>query len=168
MRTPAHIGRGILSVTLPALLVLAACGDSATAPDAEETAVLLSVIPAGGATNVDPNQPVTLEFNHALGAGMKDYVDLHEGDVTGPEVEGLWTVSADGRKLTFQPAQPLKPATTYTIHVGGGMMDEDGHLMNLEEHGSAMGGMWATGSMMTGGAGMGMNGGMVFTFTTAG
>jgi len=123
---------------------------------------------------------------------MEEYAALHEGPVTGPEVAGTWARSTDGMTLTFTPDAPLKPATMYTIHIGGGMMDEDGHTVDLDMHGMDMGGEWATESMMTGGMGSGMGGmggmggqpgthmgqgwqdpsngtyGMVFSFTTAG
>lgn len=43
--------------------------------------------------------------------------------------------------------------------IGGGMMDDHGNFVDLEHHGLAMGGQWATESMMTGGMGSGMMGG---------
>ncbi len=165
------------------LSTLAACSHM-TEPVEEDELALQTVIPTGGDTNVDPNEPVVLQFNHPIHAGMEAYAALHLGDVTGPEVDGVWTVSEDGTKLTFTPSQPLLRATTYTIHVGGGMTDDHGSHVNLGTHGLGMGGSWATGTMMNGGAmGGGMGGsnhmgegwqhpdngtyGMVFTFTTA-
>jgi len=117
-----------------------------------------------------------------IGVGMEAYAELHEGSVTGPVVEGAWTLSEDRMVLTFAPTQALKPSTTYVIHLGGGMMDELGNHVNLGQHGLGMGGQWATQTMMTGGMGMGGNGhmtgtgwahptngsfGMIFSFTTA-
>lgn len=170
-----------------ALLVGAtACSDDdgVTTPDLEAP-VLRSVVPQGGATGVDPNTDVVLEFDHPLMPGMDEYVDLHEGDVTGPEVPGTWSMSDDAMRLTFSPDQPLTPNTDHTVHMGGAMMGQDGQHVDFESHGPGMGGHWATSGMM-GGGGMGgpMGGqqgyhmgdgwqhpdngsyGMVFTFTT--
>jgi len=107
------------------------------------------------------------------------YVSLHEGDVTGPTVPcaAIWSTGHD--TLTLTPSTSLKPATQYTLHVGGGMKDADGNVIDMSQHGGMMGGRWATTSMMGGGmmggqaemgsGWQGANGnyGMVFTFTTS-
>ena len=143
----------------------------------------MSVVPTGGATHVDPNAPVTLQFAHAMHMDM--YVALHAGaGVDGPLMDGTWEWSADMPNLTFTHAMPLDAMADYTIHIGGGMMDADGRVIDLEQHGNDMGGEWVTQQMMDqrmmGGGGMmgadDMMGfgwahgdgtfGMVFTFTT--
>lgn len=142
-----------------------------------DAAHVASIIPAANATSVDPNAPVTVEFTHAMMAGMEQYVALHEGDVTGPTVSGTWTWSSDRTRLTFMPVSPLKPGTRHTIHVGGGLRDASGNPLGLDQHCQQLGGQWATGQMMgTGTMNGGMMGsgwqhangthGMVFTFTT--
>lgn len=175
---------GAAGLAMIAAAVTGACSDEATGPDFREPTALLSVQPAGGTVGVEVGTDVVVRFDHAIAEGMERYASLHEGSVVGPEVPGAWTRSADGATLTFSPAAPLKPATTYVIHLGGGMMDEDGEGVDLGMHGLDMGGQWATGSMMTGGMGSGMTGsathmgagwqhpsngsyGMVFAFTTA-
>ncbi len=160
-------------------------------PSAET--VLLDVVPEGGSVDVDPGSTVTIRFNHSMNPAMSEYADVHEGDLTGPEVDGAWRWSDNHTTLTFTLGQPFKPATTYTIHLGGAMMDTNGDHVNFGQHGPGMGGQWATADMMGGGpmgggpmgggpvgsgpgahAGEGWqhptNGsfGMVFTFTTAG
>jgi len=171
--------RIVTTLLTAALPLLGACGSSDT-PTGPDATALASVSPAGGAVGVDPAGTVTVEFNHALMAGMEQYAALHEGDVTGAVVAGRWTLSTDRTKLTFTPSAPLKAKTKYTIHLGGGMMDADGRPVNMNP-GQMMGGQYATGSMMTGGGmmqgGSGMMGpgwqgaggtyGMVFSFTTA-
>ena len=154
-------------------------------PTAEQAGVmLLSVAPEGGSVGVAPGASVVVTFDHAILSSMTAYAALHEGPVTGPVVAGTWTLSMDRTVLTFAPAQALKPATSYTIHLGGGMEGAHGERMDFETHGGThMGGQWATGGMMSDGmTGMGgshphmgegwshPNGasGMVFTFTTAG
>lgn len=175
MKTLVMLALGLAST----LLVASACSEDAIAPGSDAPAVLLSVQPSPGSTDVTVGSSLVVTFDHAIAIGMQEYAELHEGDVNGPEVSGTWLVSVDRTTLTFTPGEPLKPATTYVIHIGGGMMDDHGNVVDLEEHGLAMGGQWATESMMGGGhAGQHMgdgwrhpvNGsyGMVFVFTTAG
>lgn len=165
---------------------VAACDEDPAEP-LEGPATLLAVVPQGGSVDVDPNTTIVVTFDHAIHETMVEYAALHEGDVTGPEVPGTWALSEDGTELSFTPDEPLRPATQYTIHLGGGMTDDHGNHVNFDDHGMDMGGEWAMGSMMTGGdMGGGMMGGdhahmgdgwqhptngsygMVFTFTTAG
>lgn len=169
-----------------ALLVgIAACSEGPVTPGTDD-ALMLSVQPSGGSVGVGVGSEVVVTFDHALGAGMEAYVALHEGSLQGPVVEGTWEMSSERTALTFKPKAPLRRATTYVIHLGGGMSAANGHRVNLGVHGMAMGGQWATGSMMggmSGGMGMGSVGagmmgsgwkhpsngsyGMAFTFTTA-
>jgi hypothetical protein len=147
---------------------------------------LVSVEPQGGATDVDPGAPIVVTFDHAVDPSMTEYVALHEGDVRGPEVPGAWELSEDSTRLVFTRDEPLKAATEYTLHLGGGMTDAEGHHLDVRTEGTHMGGEWATDSMMSGGMHGGMDGGghdhmgegwdhpengshgLVFTFTTAG
>lgn len=169
----------ILALAGTVTLGVAACGEGATAV-APETA-LLSVSPTGGAMAVDPAEPIEVTFDHAMHDHAADYAAVHEGDVTGPEVAGSWTLEQGGTVMRFAPETPLMEGTAYTIHLGGGMTDADGHVVDLETHGMSMGGEWVEGSMMGGGMMGGQdshmgegwqhpsNGsyGMIFTFTTA-
>ena len=167
--------RGLLAAF--GVMVVAACQDVA-APVGDTT--VASLVPAGGASNVDPAAPIVIEFTHAMGSGMEQYAALHEGDVNGPIVQGTWSWSDDSLRLMFTPAAALKPGTPYAIHLGGGMRDAAGGLLNYEHCGTQHGGQWATQSMMGGsmmGGTLGMMGtgwrhangtyGMVFYFTTA-
>ncbi len=179
--------RAALAVAMTGL-ALGACSTGTTElENTTQAAALLSVQPVAGTTGVAVGTEVVVTFDHAMAEGMESYADLHEGSLTGPRVEGIWALSTDRTKLTFTPATALKAATTYVIHIGGGMMDAEGHEVDLGMHGTGMGGQWATESMMTGGMGGMMGGGtmgqhmgtgwenpvdgtygMVFTFTTAG
>src|SRR3990172_8204780 len=109
-----------------AIAMLAAGCHESFAPVGDTT--VLSVVPAGGTTNVDPAGPIVIEFSHAMRMGMEQYAALHEGDVTGPVVQGTWSWSSDGLRLTFTPTAPLKPGRQYALHLGGGMLDANGHL----------------------------------------
>jgi hypothetical protein len=175
------------TAALAAFLVLAgnACSQDPTSPAEVETS-LLDVIPPGGATGVDPNAPIVVEFDHPIGYGMAEYAMLHEGGIDGPQVDGTWVLSEDRNTLTFTPDRPLKPGTAYVIHVGGGIMDEHGHHLNFERYGFGLGGAWCTGEQLGPRGGMGPGGtmgthhhqgagwqhangmyGMFFTFLTA-
>ena len=177
----------IAALALSTPLVVAACDEGITQADDEETA-FLSVVPQGGATDVDPSMPVVIEFSHPMLAGMEAYADVHEGHAEGSLVAGNWSWNEDRTHMTFTPAAPLKPHTQYVVHIGGGMQDEDGHPIDYEEHRTHMGGEWMTQDMHQGGdhgtgggmGGMGGTGmgtgwthptngsyGMLFTFTTA-
>lgn len=168
-------------IGLMAALGTAACSDKLVAPDG--AAALISVQPTGGTVNVDPGATISLTLTHPM--QMEVFAALHEGDgVDGPLVDGTWTWSTDRTQLTFTPDTPLQAQSEYTIHIGGGMRDADGDVVDLEEHRHDMGGEWATRQMvedrMMGGRMMGgddmmgpgwqhANGtfGMLFTFTTA-
>lgn len=148
----------VLFMLAATAVAAAACGEDTAGPAAGEGTVLVSVTPQGGATGVDPNAPVVVEFSHPLHRGMEAYVALHEGDVNGPVVAGTWTWSEDGTRLTFTPAAPLKPQTQYALHVGGGMRDHRGGLVDVEHHGQQMGGHRVTDGMMQGANQPGMHG----------
>jgi hypothetical protein len=163
------------------LLFTAACSEDFAGPEPEGAAALLSVQPAPGSVGVDAGTSVVVRFDHPVAAGMEAYAALHEGDLLGPEVPGTWVMSEDHATLIFTPDHPFKASTTYVIHIGGGMMDDHGNLVDLGHHGLGMGGQWATGSMMAGGMMGGQNHhmgegwrhptngsyGMVFSFSTA-
>lgn len=172
------------AVLLAPVLLAACSGGSAPTAVAAPTE-LLSVAPTGGSTDVSVDTVVTVTFDHAMNPAMSQYADLHEGDLSGPVVEGTWSWSQDTTVLTFTPSAPLKAATTYTIHLGGGMMDADGEPVDMDEYGPGCGGQTATAGMMGAGGGMMGSGGqgshmgqgwqsadgdygMIFTFTTAG
>lgn len=175
-----------LALTVAAALAATACMHDTTAP--APSVSIVSLVPAGGATDVDPGAPVVIAFSGPMGMGMEAYVALHQGDVTGPVVSGTWTWSPDRMMLTFTPAMPLDSATTYALHMGGGMHDSTGGSVDYQQCASQYDGQWVTATMMGGGMiGGGMMGGgmmgdstmmgpgwsggngtygMVFTFTT--
>ncbi len=147
--------------------------------DQTPPAALSTVVPAGGSVGVDPSGAVTISFTKPLRATMEQFAALHEGDFAGVVVAGRWALSADRTALTFTPAAPLARATGYAVHLGGGLKDEDGRVVDLSP-GRALGGRWATASMMSqappGSPALSMVGigwlapngtyGMIFDFTT--
>ena len=155
MRAATYLTTALLVTGLTA-----ACTDGPTVAGADG-ARLLGVEPQGGQVGVSIATTVTVTFDHPLGPGMVQFVALHEGDVSGPLVAGLWSTSEEGAALVFEPAAPLEADTQYTIHIGGGMTDRLGAHVDLGVHGPAMGGMWVTETMMTASMGMGPTGGMM-------
>ena len=147
-------------------------------PTASVTA-LVAVSPDGGATGVSPGAAMTMRFSGPMAAGMEQYVDLHDGTVAGPVHPMSCTWSADKTTLTCVPGTPLQDHTTYTLHLGAGMMAAGGGTANIDP-GTGMGGQWLMGGMMGGvhaGQPMSMMGGdwrggngsygMIFPFTTS-
>ena len=154
-------------------LALSACSDS-TAPT---TVSLTAVSPAPSVTAVSPSTTIVLTFGQPMMAGMEQYIDLHQGGITGPTVPMNCAWNPDRTVITCTPGTPLGAHTPFCVHIGAGITDAAGHViaMNSWTH---RGGEWATGEMMGGmhnGQPMGMMGGgwmhsdhygMLFTFTT--
>lgn len=171
MRRPSLVRLGAIA------LGVAACSANPAAPVTRTDVV--SVVPAGGSTGVSTGASMTVTFSSPMRAGMEVYAALHQGTVTGPVVPGSWMWSGDRTHLTFTPAMPLQAHTTYTLHMGGGMLDANGAPVDYQSCVDRMGGAWATPTMMGGGmmgdstmmgpGWQGTNGmyGMTFTFTTA-
>jgi hypothetical protein len=159
-----------------------ACGESSN-PVGPSTSpatpnALLSVSPSGGATQVSQTGPLTMRFSAPMMAGMEQYVDFHEGDAGGPLLPLTCTWSGNRTILTCTPNTALQPNSTYTLHMGAGMVGANGSAVDMGA-GTHMGGQWLTGGMMggmhagqpmsmMGGDWKGANGsyGMLFTFVT--
>ena len=119
-------------------LLLAACSTSTTL-EVGSTA-LLTTSPAAGASGVDANVEIVVRFDSPVSPGTNHPIALQVGDCPGPVVAGTWSRTADGMGLTFASTQPLDPSTRYTIHVGGGLTDADGAIINLDLNGPVLGG----------------------------
>lgn len=175
-----------ISLAFAIALSLPACSDSPVATDTEDTlAALLAVQPTGGAFGVAISTQVSITFSHPLPEHVAAFVDMHQGPLTGPMVEGTWSFTPDHMTLMFEPGQPMHSGTGYTIHLGGGMVDTFGRPVDLGTRRAECGGEWALGPMfdgagMPGGHGWENSGhlgngwahtngsyGMVFSFTTA-
>jgi hypothetical protein len=161
-----------------AALLLGACSDSATGVSPGTS--LLQVVPQGGATEVAPDASLVITFSGMMGPGMEQYVDLHQGPVSGSVMPMTCSWSDDRAVLTCNPNEPLQNQTEYTMHLGTGMRDVDGRLVTMEQPGMSMGGQMVSAGMMMGGshAGQSIDGmgprwrdsdghlGMAFSFTT--
>ncbi len=130
------------------VLLLDACSDSTTQPSPATS--LVQVVPQGGATGVASNTALVLEFSGTMGMGIEQYLDLHQGPVTGPVMPMTCSWSGDRTVLTCVPNTPLQGQTDYTMHVGAGMMDANGRAAVMEQPGMGMGGQVVTGGMMGG------------------
>lgn len=169
----------LVGTALAAGATTVGCGGADVTAPATGTTELLSVTPTGGSTGVSRTSPMTLRFSHPMMAGMEQFIDLHQGDAAGPLVPISCAWSADRTTVTCAPAEPLQAHTAYTLHMGAGMMDADGHAVDLSANQSQCGGQWLMPTMMGGmhagapmsGMGDGWHGtngsyGMVFPFTT--
>ena len=142
-------------------------------------ASFISVAPQGGLTTVPLTTSLTFTFGGPMAPSMEQYFDLHMGGLDGPIVPMACGFSSDRTILSCNPASPLLSRTAYTIHMGGGLMDDRGRPVGFDAYSSMMGGQWIQGGMMgSGHAGSpwsmmsapwhNANGayGMAFTFTT--
>ena len=149
-----------LGVPRPALGVLmalsvAACGGGSpmsgmTRPGQGGGAgtLMMAVSPVGNSTQVPVTSPIVVTFSSSMASGMEQYVDLHEGDVSGPTVPMTCSWSGNRTTLTCHPVAPLAPQILYTIHIGGGLKDANGRVVDLEQYRSAVGGQWIMAGMM--------------------
>ena len=139
----------------------------------------MSLSPGGGSTGVPVGSPLEFRWDVAMGAGMEQFVDVHMGDLSGPVAPMSCAWSRDRTTLACTPSSPLEPGTRYVVHMGGGMVDANGQLVDMDMYGPRFGGQWVQGGMMSAGHGgtpWGMMGGrwqhangsygMAFTFTT--
>src|SRR5262249_45945159 len=117
---------------------------------------MLSISPMGNSTDVPMSASIIMRFSRAMGSGMERYVSLYEGDISGPAQGMSCSWSGDRTTLVCTPNATLKPHTRHTIHVGGGMTDADGRILDVGEM-RRMGGYPLT-SMMTGGLPSSMTG----------
>jgi len=172
------VGAAIVSAT-------ASCGGNnmvtgpgtmmATPPRAGASGAFLSVSPAGNSVGVSVDSQLAVHFNYAMSVGTEMLVYLHEGDVSGPVVPITRAWSADRTTLICTPTSRLRSGTRYTIHLGGGMVDANGHVIDWDDM-PMMGGQWLWSGMMSGGLPSYMMGpgwqaangsyGAVFSFTT--
>ncbi len=181
------MSRNVVAViAIASSLALGACSSSSsssTGPDATAPAAL-SVLPAALATGVGATTPIVITFNTSMMSGMEMLVVVHEGSVTGTQVTGSSSWSADRHVLTITPVTALKAKTTYVVHLSPGLQGMNGTAIDLAQC-TRIGGQSVSGAMMgSGTAGM-MNGtwgpgmmgagwqaadgtfGMLFSFTTA-
>lgn len=147
------------TVLLTALAGLAACSSSNNPTPSTQ---LVSVAPIGGATGIAVNTSITMHFSGPMMMSGDSEITLHQGVLTGAVVPCTRSWSVDSMTLTMTPMSPLAASTHYTIHLGAGMMDADGHSIDMTTHGMGMGGQCVGGGMMGGGCADGM----VFGFTT--
>ena len=147
------------TLLLTALAGLGACSSSTNPTPSTQ---LVSVAPVGGATGIAVNTSITMHFSGPMMMIGDSEITLHQGAVTGAVVPCTRSWSVDSMTLTMTPMSPLAASTHYTIHLGVGMMDADGHSIDMTTHGMGMGGQCMGGGMMGGACADGM----VFGFTT--
>lgn len=158
-----------------ATVLLAACSSSTSPP---KTGTLAAITPAPNATGVPTTTSIVATFGQPMMPGMEQYMDLHVIGIDGPILPMSCSWNGAQTTLTCMPDNPLAGNAPYTIHMGAGMMDQDGAVVNTAGW-TSMGGQWATSGMMGGSHGgmpVNMMGwgwkdgmghyGMLFQFTT--
>lgn len=149
----------VMMLLLTATAMLGACSGERSPTGYEESALLLSVTPPDGIEALSPTDPIVLTFDRRMDPALcEPQVTLHEGDLEGPVVEVTYSWSEEGTVLTVTPVEALKPATTYTLNVGGGMRDGSGRPVDLAPAQQHSGGAW-NGTMAGQGPGYGQHGG---------
>jgi hypothetical protein len=146
------------SSTLAAIIAALAAGPSCSGDLVGPTTGsplpnVTSLVPSSRARGVDPSTSVVMRFSHPMGEHTELLVWLHEGTIADPLVSGRWSWSGDRTVMTFTPTSPLRPGTTYTLHLAPALQTVDGKPL---DHGrcSRIGGERITD-------------GVVFSFTTA-
>lgn len=147
--------------------LVAACNSSAVTSTAAPEPMIAAVSPSAGAITTSRTGPVSVSFRHAMGRAdmgsmgtgtlthsMEMVISVHQGVVANPAVAGTAAWSGDRKVLTFTPAAPLAPSTTYVVFLGGRMTTADGRTITEAEC-MAASGMMSAGGMM----GSGMMGG---------
>jgi len=77
---------------------------------------LLSVIPANAASNVALSSSIVMTFTESLNAITIDSSTIRIRQLSAfTDISGEYTLSADGRTVTFTPTVPLAPSTNYQI-----------------------------------------------------
>jgi hypothetical protein len=163
-----------LLVTTVSVLIAASCSTGTGLYNGVETAtVFQSVAPPGGSTGVSPTDSVVVTFSSSTRSGMEEFVSLHQGSVTGPLIACKPTWSPDHSTLTLKPNASLQAGMGYTLHIGGGILDKYGNMVDMSQNGLNMGGQWATQALMNGSGettygwlGSNADYGMLFTFHT--
>ena len=175
---------GLIAVMTAVLVATSACTDNPVG--SEETAVLLSVAPVGDSAAINSTDPIVLSFDREMDPAVcEPQVLLYEVDRSGSLVDVTYIWSEDGTQLTVTPVEALKPETTYTLYVGGGLRDGSGLGTDLSKAQNRYGARWVEEDVTHG---YGPNGecetplaqgvrhghqhqsrqmGLVFTFTTA-
>ncbi|MHB1263492.1 MAG: Ig-like domain-containing domain [Gemmatimonadaceae bacterium] len=155
--------------------LVAACNTAYMTSTTATEPMIATVSPAVGAITTSRGGPVSVTFRHAMGRedmgsmgtgtlahSMEMVISVHQGAVTNPAVAGTVAWSSDRTVLTFTPAAPLVPATSYVVFLGGRMTTADGRPITEGEC-MAASDMMSAGGMMTGGGMMGsgmMSGGV--------
>ena len=156
--------RGLMTLAIGATLTFAGCGGGTQMPmgpgemglgGTPSSPTFMSVSPGGGAMSVPVGTSLEFHWGAPMGPGMEQFVDLHQGGLEGPAVPISHAWSADGTTLVCTPVSPLAPGTQYTLHLGGGMVDANGQVIDMDHYGPGFGGQWITGTGQPGSGGPG-------------
>lgn len=147
-----------------ALFLTAACGDDdddagtpnptdptdPTDPQPSDPSIpasirLVGILPRDSVA-VDSIARVQVTFSGPLASGMEDYIDVHEGSITGPVVSLNCSQTGTGAIVNCSPRPPFawEAGTEYWVHVGGSLKGRNGGAVDLTSIGTALGGRIVT------------------------
>lgn len=125
-RLSIYSGKLVMSFLVPIALMLSGCGvwNSAT-PDSTPP-IILSTVPASGATNANINNAITVTFSEVMDTATITTATFTLLNGTLP-VSGAVTYS--DTTATFTPPAPLSPNTLYTATISTGVKDLAGNQL---------------------------------------
>ena len=103
---------------VPTTLTLAVVGPS-----------VLSVIPAGGSTNVALDTPITIDFSEPIGAESVSETSVVL-QLAGTAVSVQRALSADRKRLVVRPSAALAPNSSYALSLTSGLRDVSGNALS--------------------------------------
>ncbi|PYR55262.1 MAG: hypothetical protein DMF85_20030, partial [Acidobacteria bacterium] len=93
--------------------------------------VVLAINPVNGLTNVPTNVAVSLLLNEPIDPSSVTRSSFQIYDNVVGQVNGAYTVSSDGRTVTFVPGAPLGVSRSHSVYFANqGMTDLAGNLVN--------------------------------------
>lgn len=118
--------------------------------DSEPATQLLTITPRPGGPSATIGTPITLTFDGGMDSTARQFVDLHHGSVAGAIVpmDCLWSNGNATLTCAATTTQPLVADSLYILHIGAGLMANDGRMIGNTGM-SAMGGTSIDAAMMT-------------------
>ena len=123
-------------LALPGVTLLLGVGCSGSAGTSNTTtngyqALQATVQPANGATLIQPNTQVVVQFNNPVHAPSVNVGSFQLLDQLGQSVPG--TVSYVGSMVVFTPTHALSGSTPYTVSLGNQIVDQSGNKLKATQ-----------------------------------
>lgn len=93
---------------------------------------VVSISPANGATNVQPDVPVVVTFSKPMDKTSLTSATLFVRDSANNPVPGMLTFNVDSTAVTFYPADAFKQETTYSVFIAAAVKDLQGYSLGQD------------------------------------